>query len=175
MAKDSGVTTAALYHHMGSKQGLLLNIMRDTMHALIADARDALREAEGPAEELHALASAHVLFNGRNQLAALVSDGEIRSLDPPNRASIVLLRDSYEELWEGVIRRGVELGAFEIADQRLYRLAVIQMVNGVTYWYVPAAAASLRSIAARHGEFALLMAGHRSDVPVVVPESNEGA
>lgn len=167
------MTTAALYHHMGSKQALLLDIMRETMHALIVDARQALREADGPIDELQALARTHVLFNGRNQLAALVSDGEIRSLDPPNRASIVSLRDVYEQLWEGVIRSGVEAGSFDIVDQKLYRLAVIQMVNGVTYWYVPAGEASLRAVAERHGDFALLMAGYRKGLMARGPEPNE--
>lgn len=159
VAEEAGITTAALYHHMGSKQDLLVTIMRDAMHALIASARGALSQAEQPADQLRALARAHVIFNGQNLLAANVSDSEIRSLDVPNRGRIIKLRDIYEDLWADVIARGVEQGVFEVADQKLFRLSVIQMCNGISYWYSPAGTVPLPAIADRIAEFALAMAG----------------
>src|SRR5206468_3629455 len=135
VARDAGVTTAALYHHMGSKQDLLLTIMRDAMHELLDYAREALKEATAPSEQLAALARAHILYNGRNLLDAYVGDAEIRSLDGANRGRIVKLRDQYEDLWADVIKRGVEARDFRIGDQKMFRLGVIQMCNGVAYWY----------------------------------------
>jgi TetR/AcrR family transcriptional regulator, cholesterol catabolism regulator len=165
VAEDAGLTTAALYHHMGSKQDLLVTIMRDAMHELIASARDAQREAEGPAEELAALARAHIVYNGQHILDGYVSDSEIRSLDAPNRPRIVKLRDAYEELWSDVIARGVKCGEFQIDDQHLFRLAVIQMCNGVTYWYSPAGPTPLNAIADEFAAFALAMAGCEQGQP----------
>ncbi len=165
IAEDAGVTTAALYHHMGSKQDLLLTIMRDAMHEMIGGAREALAEADGTPNELAGLASAHVMYNGENLLDAYVGDAEIRSLDPANRARIVKLRDSYEELWTDVIGRGVESGDFLISDQKLFRIAAIQMCNGVTYWYSPAGPTSLVAIADQLAGFALAMAGCKSQKP----------
>jgi AcrR family transcriptional regulator len=159
VAQDAGVTTAALYHHMGSKQDLLVTIMRDAMHELTARARKALAEADGPAEKLAALARAHVMYNGQNLLAANVSDSEIRSLDTPNRGRIVKLRDAYEELWAEVISDGVRDGAFAIPDQKLFRLSAIQMCNGISYWYSPAGPAPLVTIADAIAGFVLAMAG----------------
>ena len=91
-----------------------------------------------------------------------MSDAEIRSLDPPNRARIVRLRDAYEELWKDVIRRGVEAGDFHVSDQKLFRLAAIQMCNGITYWYSPAGDISLPAIADEIAGFCLAMAGYGS-------------
>jgi AcrR family transcriptional regulator len=159
VAEEAGVTTAALYHHMGSKQDLLVTIMRDAMHELIASARRALADTEGAAGRLQALARAHVIFNGQNLLAANVSDSEIRSLDPPNRGRIIKLRDTYEELWRDVIARGVDEGVFAIDDQKLFRLSAIQMCNGISYWYSPAGSVPLPVIAERIAAFALAMAG----------------
>jgi AcrR family transcriptional regulator len=150
---------------MGSKQDLLVTIMRDAMHELIASARDAQREAEGPPEELAALARAHIIYNGKHILDGYVSDSEIRSLDAANRGRIVKLRDAYEELWRDVISRGVKSGDFQIDDQHLFRLAVIQMCNGVTYWYSPAGKTSLTAIAEEFARFALAMAGYRAEQP----------
>ncbi len=152
------MTTATLYHYMGGKQDLLLMIMRDGMHELLAMAREALAHESNPPDELASLARAHIMFNGRNLLDAYVGDTEIRSLDDANRARIIRLRDEYEALWADVIRRGVESGAFEIRDQKLFRLAVIQMVNGVAYWYRPTGDRSLSAIADEFAEFALAMA-----------------
>jgi len=162
IAQDAGVTPAALYHHMGSKQDLLLVIMRDAMHELIAAARKALSEADGPAGELAALARAHVVYNGEYLLDALVGDGEIRSLVQLNRATIVKLRDAYEDLWAGVIARGVEVGEFRISDEKLFRLAVIQMCNGITNWYTPGGTAALAAVADEFAGFALSMAQCKS-------------
>ena len=67
---------------MGSKQDLLLTIMRDAMHEMIGGAREALSEADGTPNELAGLARAHVMYNGENLLDAYVGDAEIRSLDP---------------------------------------------------------------------------------------------
>jgi AcrR family transcriptional regulator len=160
IADDAGVTTAALYHHMGSKQDLLLTIMRDAMHEMIGGARPAMAAADGPPGELAAIARAHVMYNGENLLDAYVGDAEIRSLDPPNRGRIVKLRDGYEELWADVVERGVASGAFQIGDQKLFRIAAIQMCNGVTYWYKPSGPTPLSGIADELAGFALAMAGY---------------
>jgi hypothetical protein len=144
---------------MGGKQDLLLTIMRDGMHELVASSREALAEASTPPEELVALARTHIIFNGSNLLDAYVGDTEIRSLDTANRARIVKIRDQYEELWADVIRRGVESGDFRIGDQKLFRLAAIQMVNGVAYWYQPTGETALTTIADEFAGFTLAMAG----------------
>jgi AcrR family transcriptional regulator len=159
IARDAGVTTAGLYHHMGNKQDLLVTIMRDTMHGLIAEARTALAETESAPAQLAGLARAHVTYNGEHLLEALVGDTEIRSLEHANRPRIIKLRDSYEELWADVIARGLENGEFRIGDQKLFRLAVIQMCNSVSYWYTPAGPTPLRVIADEFAEYALAMAG----------------
>jgi hypothetical protein len=160
---------------MGSKQDLLLTIMRDAMHEMVAGARAAMGGASDPAEELAGLARAHVMYNGENLLDAYVGDAEIRSLDPPNRARIVKLRDSYEELWADVIARGSETGDFQIDDQKLFRFAVIQMCNGVTYWYTPSGPSPLTAIADELAGFALTMAGceRQSDLATHPPASGE--
>jgi AcrR family transcriptional regulator len=175
VARDAGVTTAALYHYMGGKQDLLMAIMRDGMHGLIELARQWQKDATSPPEELAALARAHIVFNGRNLLDAYVGDTEIRSLDDANRARIVKLRDQYEELWADVIGRGVEAGDFRIADQKLFRLAAIQMVNGVAYWYRPTGQRSLTAIADEFAGFVLAMAGCGSAAPEPTPSRRRKA
>ena len=149
---------------MGSKQDLLLTIMRDAMHEMVAGARAAIAAVEDPPAQLAGVARAHVTYNGEHPLDAYVGDAEIRSLDPINRARIVKLRDAYEQLWAEVIARGVEAGDFHPPDPKIFRISAIQMCNGVTYWYSPAGASPLVVIAEELARYALAMAGFQGDV-----------
>jgi AcrR family transcriptional regulator len=144
---------------MGSKQDLLLTLMRDAMHEMVANAQAALADADDPPTQLAGLARAHVTYNGEHLLDAYVGDAEIRSLDPANRARIVKIRDTYEQLWADVIARGVEHGDFQVADPKIFRISVIQMCNGVTYWYSPAGPTPLSVIADQLAHYTLAMAG----------------
>jgi hypothetical protein len=148
---------------MGGKQDLLVTIMRDAMHELIASARQAVSDAETVADELAGLARAHIIYNGKHILDAYVTDAEIRSLDSANRGRIVKLRDAYEVLWSEVIERGVASGDFRIQDKKLFRFAAIHLCNGVTYWYSPAGPSSLNAIADEFAEYVLAMAGYDPD------------
>jgi Tetracyclin repressor-like, C-terminal domain len=160
---------------MGSKQDLLLTIMRDAMHEMTAGARLALEEADGLPGELAGLARAHVTYNGKNLLDAYVGDAEMRSLDQANRGRIVKLRDAYEQLWAEVIERGVDGGEFQIGDQKLFRIAAIQMCNGVTYWYSPAGPTPLAAIADELAGFTLTMAGCGAEAGVTTENLTKDA
>jgi AcrR family transcriptional regulator len=164
IASEAGVTTAALYHYMDDKEQLLLDIMRGGMEDFNAKAKAAIKEANSPREELAALARTHVISNGERIVQAYVSDNEIRSLDDSGRAEILKLRDKYEAFWRKAIANGVKSGDFLIPNQKLFRLSVIQMCNGIINWYSPGGGASLEEIADELATFALVMAGYRSDL-----------
>ena len=165
IAGEASVTTAALYHYMSDKEQLLMNIMRNGMEGLLSIAKGAVADADTPCEELAALARTHVLRNGERLVEAYVGDNEIRSLSPKQRTKILKLRDKYEDLWRTAIANGVESGDFLIANQKLFRLSVIQMCNGIIYWYSPEGETSLEEIADELATYALVMSGYRSDAP----------
>jgi AcrR family transcriptional regulator len=153
------VSTAALYHYMGSKQDLLLEIIRGGLHELTAGAVEALGDVDEPVDRLDRLVRAHVTYHGRKQMVALVSDNELRSLDAPSLKSVIKIRDRYEALWAETIAAGVSEGDFRIDDQKLFRLGLMQMCTGVAYWYQAAGELSLPAIAEKFAVLALAMAG----------------
>jgi AcrR family transcriptional regulator len=170
VARDAGLSLASIYHYIGSKEDLLLDIIKTSMFELRAGAERAMDEADTPVEQLAGLVRAHVMMHGRMRLEALVSDTELRSLSESERKGAVKLRDRYEERWDEVIEAGVAAGEFEVAEPKLVRLALLQMCTGVAYWYSPAGDASLPHIADSFAELALSMvgyeqpAGHGSEV-----------
>lgn len=139
IAKLTGVTNAAVYHFVTNKEALLLNIMQEGQDLLLSATEAGLARAQTPADRLAVLVAVLAGAHGKNQLLSAVTDGEIRSLSrgSDGLAQIVGMRDEYERLWISVIQEGVETGEFHVTNQRLARLALINMCTGVSEWYRP--------------------------------------
>jgi len=56
IAREAGLSTAALYHYMGSKEDLLVHIMREANTRLTRTADRALAASHDPAEQVLLLA-----------------------------------------------------------------------------------------------------------------------
>jgi AcrR family transcriptional regulator len=166
IARDAGVSTAALYHYMSSKHDLLIEIMRQGLHNLTAGGQAALKQANNPAEELAALVRWHIVYHGREQLVSMVSDNELRALSTAQLKSMIKLRDRYELLWRDAVAHGVQTGDFHIKDEKLARLALLHMCSGVVYWYSPAGELALGAIADEFVDLALSLVGYHGPAPV---------
>jgi AcrR family transcriptional regulator len=167
IADRVGVTTAALYHYMGSKDDLLIEIMVSSMTQLIRAAEESLATAGEPAAELAALVRAHVGYHALDPLRSMVNDDELRAVSGERRAHIMELRDSYERLWAATLERGLTGGVFHLADAKITRLALLEMCNGVDRWYSPAGPLGPGEIADVFADLALAMVGaHRNGQPV---------
>lgn len=161
IADRVGVTTAALYHYMGSKDELLVEIIVSSMTQLIRTAEESLATADEPAAELVALVRAHVGYHALDPLRSMVTDDELRAVSGEPRARIMELRDSYEKLWAGTLDRGLASGAFRMADAKITRLALLEMCNGVDRWYSSTGRMGPGEVADVFADLALAMVGAR--------------
>lgn len=161
IADRVGVTTAALYHYMGSKDELLVEIMVSSMTQLIRTAQECLATADEPTAELAALVRAHVGYHALDPLRSMVNDDELRAVSGEPRARIMALRDSYEVLWARTLERGLQSGVFDIADAKITRLALLEMCNGVDRWYSSAGPMGPGAVADAFADLALAMVGAR--------------
>ncbi len=161
IADRVGVTTAALYHYMGSKDELLIEIMVSSMTQLIRAAEESLATADEPAAELAALVRAHVGYHALDPLRSMVNDDELRAVSGKPRAHIMELRDSYERLWAGTLDRGLASGVFHVADAKITRLALLEMCNGVDRWYSSTGPMGPGEVADVVADLALAMVGAR--------------
>jgi len=157
IAQEAGISTAALYHYMRTKEDLLVALMTDRMRRIIVAATLARDEYPDPARRLVALVRVHVVTHAR--FPDGVVDNEVRSLGPEARPRIIALRDQYQALWEGVLEDGLALGVFEMEEPRLTKLALIEMCNGVIHWYSPRGDAGLDRIADAFAAMALALTG----------------
>jgi AcrR family transcriptional regulator len=157
IAAEAGVTSAAIYHYVGTKEQLLLEIMDGVLDGLIVAASWIVDEVSRPEARLAALAEHHVWFHAVQQLATIVADTEIRTLTGDARAAAIARRDVYEAIWRRVVVDGVASGTFRVDDPRIATTALLQMCTGVAHWYLPTGPLTLMRLCRIHADLALSM------------------
>lgn len=159
LAETAGMTPANVYYHAGSKEELLVSLMRECLEGLIEQARAVTAQAGTPVGHLRGLVTAHVRTHVEQRLLCLVSDNELRSLHGDRRASIVALRDTYQQIWENTIRQGAAAGSFTVADTGIATLALLEMCTGVVHWFSPAGRLSVGELGEQFAVMALRCLG----------------
>jgi AcrR family transcriptional regulator len=155
LAAEAGLTPAALYHYMGSKEDLLVAIMRSTIEPLIDAATALLATAPPPAAALAGLVELQVRLHGTRPAAAIVTDTEVRALSGAARDEVLALRDRYEALWRGVVEDGARAGVFDVADASLTTKALVGLAGQVSQWYSPDGRLTLDEVCALQADLAL--------------------
>lgn len=155
LADAVGVSSAALYHYMNTKEDLLLEIMVRSLSCSLQAMETACSVADSPEAKLVAFVRTHVIVEGSFPEEAIVGDGEIRSLSAPSRAQVVALRDRYESLLDDILRAGCTAGTFTLPDRRLTRLAILEAGNGLSRWFSDTGPCSLTEIADVYAELTL--------------------
>ncbi|MBI4932737.1 MAG: TetR/AcrR family transcriptional regulator [Actinobacteria bacterium] len=168
LADAAGLSSASLYHHMGTKDDLLIQIMTDGHERLLATAEMSIGGVERPDVRLARLVQVHVVMHAVHNRECRVIDNEVRSLsDTAARTTIVELRDRYEDMWSTTLRDGLAGGNFQFADIRLTTLALIDLCTGVAAWFRPDGDRDAFTVATHHVDLALAMvSARRSHRPV---------
>jgi AcrR family transcriptional regulator len=103
-----GLGRGALYHHIGSKENVLFEIIDGLVRNALDDGRAAVGALSRPEDQLRALASDLLHSLVRNAAAWQVTVRDTESLSPPRRHAIDSHRAEYEDLWRGVLDEGAE-------------------------------------------------------------------
>lgn len=159
IASEVGLSSATLYHYMGSKDDLLQEIMTDRLSRLLTVTRLALTGLTRPEDKLVTVVRVHVLVHALHPDS--VVDHQIRDLGPKARAAVIALRDEYEATWRSLLADGTEGGAFRIGSPKLTRLALLEMCNGVATWYSRSGEFAPGDIADYYADLALGMVAAR--------------
>ena len=160
IASEVGLSSATLYHYMGSKDDLLQDIMTDRLGRLITVNRQALTGLGRPEDKLVTVVRVHVLVHALHPDS--VVDHQIRDLGPKARAAVIALRDEYEAIWRSLLAEGTAQPAvFRIGSPKLTRLALLEMCNGVARWYARSGEFTPGDIADYYADLALGMVAAR--------------
>ncbi|TVT24619.1 TetR/AcrR family transcriptional regulator [Amycolatopsis acidiphila] len=159
LAQEAGISSASLYHYMGTKEELLSGIMRECLDRLLLGARRATGGVADPRQRLVSLVALHVLAHALQPAETRVVDNEVHALSAATRRQIVALRDEYEQLWSAAIDDGIRRGGFTTPEPAVTRLALLEMCSGVARWYSPRGPVELDRLAGHYTGLALRMLG----------------
>ncbi|MFC6343862.1 TetR/AcrR family transcriptional regulator [Nocardioides hankookensis] len=158
LAEAAGLSSASLYHYMGTKEELLVAIMRASLTELL-DAAEATADLDDPQDRLVALVDLHVRTHASAPERTLVVDDEVNTLSAPARAEVVTLRDRYEALWQAALDDGVARGGFQVRSASVVRRALLEMCSGVARWWTPDGDLDLDALAEEYAALALRLVG----------------
>ncbi|MFJ1760247.1 TetR/AcrR family transcriptional regulator [Amycolatopsis sp. NPDC088138] len=154
LAQEAELSSASLYHYMGTKEDLLAEIMHTALTRLLDAAREATAGSPDPVHRLRTLVALHVLAHAVGPAETRVVDNEVDVLSPAAREPVVALRDGYERLWATAIDEGVAAGVFHTEHPAVTRLALLEMCSGVARWYSPRGPLALDQLAEHYAELA---------------------
>jgi AcrR family transcriptional regulator len=140
---------ASLYHHVSSKQEILLAILDQTLDLLIERMSQALAMSLLPEQKLRqAMISYLQILTEHHDLASVLLF-EHRSLEPALKARHIPRRNRFEALWRSLIEEGQSAGVFIDCDASLVARTLLGAMNWTITWYRPDGAFSGEEIANR--------------------------
>ncbi|WP_067838971.1 TetR/AcrR family transcriptional regulator [Nocardia lijiangensis] len=130
------VQRGALYYHIGSKEELLWQILRDYTQLMLADAEHITSGDDDPITKLRKLMHSHVelIVEHRREVAIQLRD--VGALTGARGAQLQELRDRIQLHWQQVFDAGYAAGLLRTADHVITN-SVLGMLNMVTFWYRP--------------------------------------
>jgi AcrR family transcriptional regulator len=138
---------ASLYHHVSSKQEILVDLLDKALDILILNMEEVV-EQDVPAEEKFRQAMRSYLTTLTDNLGlSSVLLLEHRSLENKFRKRHVPQRDRYEKYWQAIIQEGIDQGVFDFPESDLAVKAILGVANWTIMWFNPEGRLSAAEIA----------------------------
>jgi AcrR family transcriptional regulator len=138
IAAAVGLYKGSLYHYIGGKEDLLVQVFERAMSTLLVDVERIVADTSiGPSAQLRLIVQAHVSAVSENLDALTVYLHEFRALAGDSLANVRAQRDRYAQLVAEIVSRGVHLGEFETPDVGIVTMGLLGMCNWVCQWYRP--------------------------------------
>jgi TetR/AcrR family transcriptional regulator, cholesterol catabolism regulator len=112
----SGYGKGALYHHIGSKETLLYNIMTVYMRDLLEDAAAVVATIADTEARVQALSLGLMQAVIQTNAEMTVCFREVHALSPDKRRDVLRLHGDYYRLWERVANEARDAGVFRAVD-----------------------------------------------------------
>jgi len=147
IARAVSLQKASLYHHVSSKQEILLELLDQALDILIMRIGVVASLKIPPEEKLHKAMHVYleILLEQRDLSAVLLF--EHRSLDVELKSRHLPRRDRFENIWRGMINDGISTGVFECNDPAQATRAVLGVMNWTITWFKVDGVLSAKEIA----------------------------
>lgn len=147
LGREVGLKGSSLYNHVGSKDELLVDVVREAALSFQALADEVVAMSAPAPQRLSRLVHGHleILIRDRDQAKTFLN--EIRFLPEPERDAAVTIFDRYQEVFREVLESGCERREFRPdLDVSLAANLVLSLLNGTHRWYSPERGLSIGSL-----------------------------
>jgi AcrR family transcriptional regulator len=146
IARIAGIQAASIYYHYASKQALLVEVMETHMRQLNANLEHIVSKQDTVQQRLYEAISNHIRLHTTYKSEFFIIDTEIRALKGENRGEVLALRDQYEDLFQKLLREGMEQGVLRQTDVKVSSYAIIAMCTEVAQWFRPSGRLSVQQV-----------------------------
>jgi AcrR family transcriptional regulator len=138
VAHELGLTKAALYHYVSSKEDLLSLIYLQALESYFTSAYEIDEMDLAPPEKLRFLIRHHIqdIIIGNLPMFAVFFTEE-NQLPKKQVDKIREGKRKYTKIVEKIIAEGIQQGSFRPLDPKLHAFALIGMCNWLYKWYDP--------------------------------------
>jgi len=155
IAEAVSLQKASLYHHVSSKQEILLEILERALQLLL-EKISAITTQNIPADEkLRLMIRQYLQILAENMDLAAVLLFEHRALEHRQHARHIPNRDKFESLWKDAIVEGVDKKLFKYDDPALATRALLGQLNWTITWFRENGALSIEQIADKYSNLLL--------------------
>ena len=155
IARAVNLQKPSLYHHVSSKQEILLALL-DRALELLLERISAISSQNVPADKkLQEMIRAYLQILAENTDLSAVLLFEHRSLERKQHARHVPNRDRFEALWRQVLEEGVGTKLFHCEDPALTTRAILGILNWTITWYHPGGPLQIDEIADHYASLLL--------------------
>lgn len=152
IAASVNLQKASLYHHVASKQEILLALL-DRALGMLTDHIAAISSQDIPADQkLRQMIRVYLSVLADNADLASVLLFEHRSLDKKLHVRHVPHRDKFEGLWRDALNEGVHTKVFDCPDTNMAVRALMGVMNWTLTWYHPDGDKSIEQIADEYAD-----------------------
>ena len=155
IAQAVNLKKASLYHHISSKQGILLALLDDALDLLIERITVVKNQKIPPEEKLRQAIACYLQILAEHRDLSAVLLFEHRSLDRDLHAKHVPRRDRFESIWREMIQEGMQQGTFSQMDASLAARALMGVMNWTLTWYRLDGSLSVHEIAYEYTDLIL--------------------
>jgi len=137
IAEAVNLQKASLYHHVASKQVILLELLDQALD-MLTERMLLVIQQDLPADEKlrQAMESFIQMLTEHSDLVSVLLL-EHRSLDAEFQSRHIARRDRFEKLWRDLIQEGINKGEFSTYDPALTARALLGVMNWTITWYRP--------------------------------------
>lgn len=135
IAEAVNLQKASLYHHVSSKQEMLVALLDRALDMLIERMQGVMVQPLPVQEKFRKAMQTYLLALLNHYDLAAVLLLEHRSLKPELRIRHIPRRDKFEYLWRELIQEGRSDGVFNSTDHALTARSLLGLMNWTIMWY----------------------------------------